>query len=227
MQVFDIKVHLSTRNNGSYLEIPKEVVEGFTNNGKEEAFLVYLPFRHSSVLKNLGVTKEDYQNNFEQSGLTCSLLTMSQYYHLLYITVKEHCKGDRVKESEFLRYFGSRTADSKTGRFMIPDTLKCNFVGGKFKLIMNPKSSNSIAEIMEDCNIVKLAKLLETKRKLETQNIKKLVGKKSSKKLIANTQSPSKTAQSKSKSSEQELKKMPRPLRIKYNTKNPDGKTAR
>lgn len=229
MQVFDIKVHLSNKKNSSYLELPKDVVDKFTNNGKEEAFLVCLPFRHSSVLKSFGVTKEEFGQNFEKSGLACSLLTLSQYYQLLYITVPRICSGDVLKKEEYMRYFGSRTSPSKNNRFMISDYQKCNFVGGNFKLIVNPDSKRSLAEIMEDNNIKKLAHLLQIK-KLKANTTKK-VAQKPNKKLVikAMKKETPKSIKDATKLTKTERKKpvSPRNQIVKYNAKNPDGQTIK
>lgn len=224
MQIFDVKVHLSNKKNGSYLELPKEIVDQFTKNGQENLFLVYLPFRHSSVLKNLGITKEECAQNFEKSGLACSLLTMSQYYTLMYITVPKICNNDTLKKEEFRRYFGSRTAENNNNRFMISDYQKCGFLGGNFKLIVNPNSNSSLAEIMEDCNIKKLAKLLKTKRE-KTQNLPTKVAKKSPKKLISkleNDTAPKTKSSALARKTPATTKDMPRNQRIKYNAKYPD-----
>lgn len=149
MRVADVKVVIDTNNkNGSYMMLPSKLTAYFAKD-KQDAILLFLPFRHSAVLKSLGITKDDFDKHFQKSGMSCTLMNMQQFSKLVedIKTLYQKAKDREV----MLRYVCGNASRSSTGKFAIPFTLRNNFVGGDFKIIavFDEESGRVRAEIIE------------------------------------------------------------------------------
>lgn len=156
MKIFDVEVHIAGIKN-SYIKLPQKLTKLFVQDGRD-AILLFLPFRHSAVLKSLGITKEDFDKYFEKSGMSCTLITMKQFETLVQDIRKKYPQA--VDRANMLRYFGAHASQSSTGKFAVPFTERSKFVGGTFKIIAiyDEETGRVCSEVIEETNIKKIAK---------------------------------------------------------------------
>lgn len=157
MKIFDVEVHIAGIKN-SYIKLPQKLTKLFVHEGRD-AILLFLPFRYSALIKNLGITKEDFDKYFEKSGMACTLITMSQFETLVQDIRKRYPQA--VDRANMLRYFGAHASQSSTGKFAVPFTERSKFVSGTFKIIAiyDEESGRVCSEVMEEENIKKIAKI--------------------------------------------------------------------